>query len=343
MPQPAQRSSVVVLIAALAFVGACSSEAPAPDPAPTEARAPGTTPNGVAIQLSRQIKDLGSKNDAVAVQAIDALVAQGPAALDVIATVLGTGSETARENALEVLKELELPESVPILVKVLGKDDDPDVRYETAILLGDLADPRATEVIEATLRDPSWTARTGAARACSTLCGSPEAIDRLVWMAIHDEPVQPGIWARSSLVRMLRKRPADPAPADMPGRIRTAIEREAKPVALGSGSLETRVRAALLLSDIGDASGMPALREAATGQTLDAKVMPYPLYVLGQMGDASDVPALKSALGNARPEVSAFAYDALRRLAARNQPGAAEAMADFQGKKPANELKSPLP
>jgi HEAT repeat protein len=342
MPQPAQRSSVVVLVAALALVGACSSESP-PDPVPTAVRAPGTTPNGLEIQLSRQIKDLGSGNDAVAVEAIEALVAQGPAALDVVAVVLEQGPETARENALEVLKELELPESVPILVKVLGKDDDPDVRYETAILLGELADPRATGVIEATLRDREWTARTGAARACATLCTSPEAVDRLVWMAIFDQPVQPGIWARSSLVKMLQKKSAVPSPADMPRLIRAAIEREAKPAAGGNGPLETRVRAALLLSDIGDTSGLPALREAVAGQSLDAKVMPYPLFVLGQIGDASDVPALSSALGNARPEVSAFAYDALRRLAARNQPGAAEAMAGFQGQKPAKELKSPLP
>lgn len=336
-------SPVAVLIAALAFIGACSSEAPAPDPVPTAVRAPGTTPNGIAIQLDRQLKDLASKNDAVAVQAIDALVAQGPAALDVVTPVLEQGPETARENALEVLKELELPESVPLLVKVLGKDDDPEVRYETAILLGQLADPRATEVIEVTLRDQDWTARTGAARACSTLCRSPEAVDRLVWMAIFDEHVQTGIWARSSLVKMLHRRPADPAPEDLPGRVRAAIERAAKPAAGGDGSIETRVRAALLLSDVGDTSGIAALREAVAQQSLDPKVMPFPLYVLGQIGDASDVPALSGALGNKRPEISAFAYDALRRLAARNQPGAAEAMAAFHGQKPAKELVSPLP
>ena len=70
MPEAAQRSSVVVLVAALAFVGACSSEAPAPDPVPTAVRAPGATPNGVAAQMSRQVEDLASKNDAVAVAAI---------------------------------------------------------------------------------------------------------------------------------------------------------------------------------------------------------------------------------------------------------------------------------
>ena len=340
MPRTAHRSFVAALIAALAFA-ACSSEAPAPDPTPSEVRAPGTTPNGVANQLSGPVKNLASKNEAVAVEAIEALVAQGPAALDAVTPVLEQGSETARENALEVLKELELPESVPLLIKVLGRDADPDVRYETAILLGQLADPRATGVIEATLRDKEWTARTGAARACATLCTSPEAVDRLVWMAINDQPVQPGIWARSSLVKMLKKKSA--APADLPGQVRAAIERTAKPAAGGNGPLETRVRAALLLSDVGDTSGIPALREAVAQQGLDAKVMPYPLFVLGQIGDASDVPALSSALGNPRPEVSAFAYDALRRLAARNQAGAAEAMAGFQGKKPAKELASPLP
>ncbi|MBY0276070.1 HEAT repeat domain-containing protein [Candidatus Binatia bacterium] len=343
MPRLAPPSSLVALLVTLAGIAACSSEAPTPDPAPTAVRAPGTTPNGVAMQLSQQLKDLGSRNDAVAVAAIDALVAQGPAALDVVTPVFEQGSETARENALEVLKELELPDSVPLLVKVLGRDDDPDVRYETAILLGQLADPRAREVIEATLRDREWTARTGAARACATLCTSPEAVDRLVWMAIFDQPVQPGIWARSSLVKMLKSSAAAPAPADPPGQVRAAIERAAKPAASGTGSLETRVRAALLLSDIGDTSGIPALREAVAQQGLDAKVMPYPLFVLGQIGDASDVPALSAALANPRPEVSAFAYDALRRLAAKNQPGAAEAMAGFQGPKPAKELKSPLP
>lgn len=343
MSRPAHPSSVVVLVAALAFVCSCSSEAPAPDPVPTAPRAPGTTPNGIANQLSGPLKGLASKNDAVAVEAIDALVAQGPAALDVVAAVLEQGPETARENALEVLKELELPDSVPILVKVLGKDDDPEVRYETAILLGQLADPRATDVIESTLRDHDWTVRTGAARACATLCTSPEAVDRLVWIAIFDEHVQSGIWARSSLVKMLRRKPANPAPADLPGRVRAAIERDAKPAAAGNAPLETRVRAALLLSDVGDTSGIPALREAAAQQSLDPRVLPFPLYVLGQIGDASDVPAVSSALGNARPEVSAFAYDALRRLAARNQAGAADAMAAFQGQKPANELSSPLP
>lgn len=343
MPRLSPPSSVVALVAALAVFAACSSESPAPDPVPTAVRAPGTTPNGVAMQLSQQLKDLGSRNDAVAVAAIDALVAQGPAALDVVTPVLEQGSETARENALEVLKELELRESVPLLIKVLGKDDDADVRYETAILLGQLGDPRARDAIEATLRDREWTARTGAARACATLCTSPEAVDRLVWMAISDQPVQTGIWARSSLVKMLKRSAAAPAPADLPGQVRAAIERAAKPAASGTGSLETRVRAALLLSDIGDTSGLPALREAVAQQGLDAKVMPYPLFVLGQIGDASDVPALSVALGNARPEVSVFAYDALRRLAARNQAGAAEAMAGFQGKKPAQELASPLP
>lgn len=342
MPRTAHPVFVAVLIAALAFA-ACSSEAPAPDPTPTTVHDPGTTPNGVANQLSGPVKNLSSKNEAVAVEAIEALVAQGPAALAAVTPVLEQGSETARENALEVLKELELPESVPLLITVLRRDADPDVRYEAAILLGRLADPRATEVIEATLRDREWTARTGAARACATLCTSPEAVDRLVWMAIFDQPVQPGIWARSSLVRMLKKSAPAPAPVDLPGQIRAAIARTAKPAAGGNGPLETRVRAALLLSDVGDTSGIPALREAVAQQGLDARVMPYPLFVLGQIGDASDVPALTSALGNPRPEVSAFAYDALRRLAARNQAGAAEAMAAFAGKKPAKELASPLP
>ena len=70
--------------------------------------------------------------------------------------------------------------------------------------------------------------------------------------------------------------------------------------------------------------------------------MPYPIYALGQIGDASAVPALRQALGNQQPQIAALAYDALRRLAAKNQPGAAEAMADFKGQIPAADLPSPL-
>jgi HEAT repeat protein len=341
MDRLAHRFSVALPILTFAFVIGCSSEAPAPvaTPPPT----PGATPYGVTLDLSAHAKDLASDDDAVASGAIDALVALGPQALPVVYTVFDSEDANARQNALEVLKELKLPETVPVLVKVLGKDDDPDVRYDTAVLLGQFADPRAREVIEAQLRDSEWGARTGAARACATLCTSQDAIDRLVWMAISDQPPQPGIWARSSLVKMLQKKSTDPAMADLPARVRAAIERDARPAATGNGSLDTRVRGALLLSDIGDASGMPALREAATEQSLDVILMPYPLYALGQIGDASAVPALTRALDNPRPEVSAFAFDALRRLAAKNQKGAAEAVAGFKGQRPLNEVLSPLP
>jgi HEAT repeat protein len=341
MAQPAHRSFVVLLVAALAFVVACSSEEPAPVPTPV--REPGTTPDGLAVELDRLAKDLASHNEARSAEAIDALEARGPRALPAVISVLEHGDANARENALEVATALALPETVPALVTVLGKEDDRDVRYKTTILLGQLADPRGREVIEATLRDPDWGVRTGAARACATLCTSPESIDRLVTMAISDQPVQAGIWARSTLVKMLQKKPADPAAPDLPALVRAAIERDARPAASGNGWLETRVRGALLLSDIGDPSGMPALRDAATEQSLDMLLMPYALYTLGQIGDASAVPGLTRALDYPRPEVSAFAYDALRRLAAKNEKGAAEAVAGFKGQKPDKELRSPLP
>lgn len=341
MAQLAHRSLVVLLITALAFVVACSSEEPAPVPTPM--LEPGTTPDGIAVELDRLAKDLASHNEARAAEAIDALAARGPRALPVVIPVLEHGDASARENALEVLIELELPESVPALVTALRKEEDREFRYDTAMLLGQISDPRAREVIEATLHDPDWGVRTGAARACATLCTSPESIDRLVWMAISDQPVQAGIWARSTLVKMLREKPSDPAAADLPARVRAAIERDARPAATSNPWLETRVRGALLLSDIGDTSGMPALRDAATEQSLDVFLMPYALFALGQIGDASAVPGLTRALDYPRPEVSAFAYDALRRLAEKNEKGAAEALAGFKGQKPDKELRSPLP
>jgi HEAT repeat protein len=320
---------LAVVVGAVAFALVRKTDEP---PAKPETSA---NPYAVALDMSSTVKDLGSDDDGVADAAVDTLVAQGSAALPVLGAVLEHERPEAREKAIEALRQLKLPESVPILVKALAHDDDTDVRYDSALLLAELGDPRAREPIEAALRDPTWDVRLGAARACAKLCTSPEAIDRLVWMAIYDEPVQSGIWARSSLVKMM-------AADALAARVRAAIDEGARPVLAGDGDLEPRVRAALLVSDLGDRSGVGALHEAAV-HDLDPILMPYPLYALGEIGDAASVPSLTHALGSDRAEVRLFAYDALRKLDERKQPGAAAAMAGFTGQKPNGTLPSPLP
>jgi HEAT repeat protein len=328
---------LAVVVGALAFAVAHRSSETPPPPPPSPA-----SPYAVALDMTSTVKDLSSDDDGVADAAVDTLVAQGPAALAVLTAVLEHEPPEAREKAIEALRQLKLPESVPILMKALAHDDDADVRYDSALLLAELGDPRAREPVEAALRDPTWDVRLGAARACAKLCTSPEAVDRLVWMAIYDEPVQSGIWARSSLVKMMQTPAGDSGAAELAARVRAAIDKSARPVLAGGGDLEPRVRAALLVSDLGDRSVSGALREAAATD-LNPILMPYPLYTLGEIGDAESVPALTHALGSDRMEVRLFSYDALRKLDERNVSGAAAAMASFTGQKPNGNLPSPLP
>ena len=118
MGHPAHRSFVALLLSALACVAACTSEAPPPEQTPTAVT--GATPYGIGMDLSPQAKDLASSNEAVSAEAIDALVELGPEALPIVTKVLELEQANARQNALEVLKELQLPESVPVLMMVIA-------------------------------------------------------------------------------------------------------------------------------------------------------------------------------------------------------------------------------
>lgn len=295
-----------------------------------------TSPYQIAIDLAPTIRALGSDDVSESAAAIDLLVGLGERAVAPCGAALDREPEAVRAGAVEVLSRLARPEGIPLLVRAAERDPSTDVRADALAALGVLRDAQGAAVVEAALESREPSIRLAGAKACARLCTSGSAVKRLVTMAIVDEPYPNAVAARGSLRAMLRAEDEGFVAA-----VRGAVAHGARPVVDGSAPLATRGRAALLLADTGDASVVPLLVETARGAN-PLLLRIHAIHVLGDVGGAEAVEPIVALLQGSDAGVVSYGYDSLRRLAARDVPGAAAAMAAYQGPRPAGPLPPPV-
>lgn len=289
-------------------------------------------PYALTIDLRGTVKALGSDDLSERKAALDRIAAVGAAALPALRTALATEAPAVRLGAIEAVSRLATTDGDAVLRDAATHDAAAAVRAEALVALGQSGDTEATGLIESTLFDPNPDLRYAAIEACASLCASQQAADRLVELAIYDRPEANAMWSRRALSGML----ADETPPRAE-RARAAITAHALPL-IGDTVGEQRARAALLGSDVGDAAATAVLADAV--QHLDSSVLRLQgVYALGTVGGPSQVPVLGRLLG--APSVSPYAYDALRRMAARGVADAARVMEGYHGPHPNGPIPPP--
>jgi HEAT repeat protein len=164
----------VVLLAALAFTGGCSSPAAEPAPAALD------TPLGAHLLAATHDPD-----PAVRAAAISGLGESGEAAAPVIQRLLqlmvdSTGDSKLRYGAIQALNSLGEPPAAAIstLAGLLAQDPDENIRYAAVDAIGRLsgsADDATLEALISALDDPSWHV---AGRASEVLAESGDKVPR---------------------------------------------------------------------------------------------------------------------------------------------------------------------
>lgn len=265
----------------------------------------------VTIDLGSTIRDLGNEDLFESDAAEDRLVALGPVVLPALAVALETEPAAVRVGVVEVLSQIRVQESGPLLLRA-AKDPDQEVRRDALLAIGFLADTRGRAVVEAALHDPSPAVFTTAATACATLCRSPEAFGRLVEIAVHEPPVTRITAPRLTLVTVLRGGEQDRAEA-----VREAIRIHALPL-LGRRAepLHERTRAALLAADLGEHAAEPVLCEAVR-HAHDSYLRVQAILALGTMGEGAAAFVLNELIESPDTALRAHACQALKRISER--------------------------
>jgi hypothetical protein len=291
-----------VLAMALA---ACSSRGPA-------------APYRASVDLGPSIRALGSDDVFVSEPAEERILGLGAAALPALAAALARDEPAVRRGVVALLPRVEDDAAGALLVAAARDDPDPDVRYEAFRGLAARPDERGRALVESSLGHDGPRVRLGAVLACAVLCTSGTAFARLTERAVDDVPANAAA-ARVALLRVLRGPDATRA-----GAARRAILASAVPAVTAAPTPAARLRAALLASDVGDASGREVLaagvRDGAPGG-----LRLHAVYALGTVGDARAVPVLAAVGGD--ETLRRYARDALLRLDHRGVPGARAAVA----------------
>lgn len=298
------RSCVLAFLAPLVLGAPCG----AADDAPSRYR--------VTVDLTDSIRALASEESSTYDAAVQLLSGLGIALLPTLAEALHREPERVRAGIVEVLDQIGEPECVPLLIEA-GSDKSLEVRVDALVALGSLADERARPMVEGSLDDGAEPVRRAAATACATLCRSSTALRRLTEMAVRDPSLGALFPARHSLGVLVGDEDAETAKA-----ARQAVEEIARPAFEKAAGHQERVRAALLLADVGDAGAISWLRESLPAET-DPALRIQVIATLGDAGDESALPVLVDQAKDAtRRPVVCRAFD---RLAARQIKGAAEA------------------
>jgi HEAT repeat protein len=281
-------------------------------------------PYVVRLDTAPWIRALGSDDLFESDPAVDKLVSLGADVIPPLRLALEQEPPSVRVGVVEVLWRMHLPEADRLLIRAATDDADDEVRYEAVHTLVDVQDPARIAAVELALDDRSARVRFAAAQACARLCESTHAIERLIQIALTDSATS-AAWARASAREILKD--VESARAT---QARTAIERQARPRLHAAPSLDERVRAALLLADIMDDGGTATLVAGAKGAT-DERLRQHALFALGSVGTPDAVPEVSALLHDPNAAIVAYSHDALRRMAARETKGAAEALQGFAG------------
>jgi len=294
-------------------------------------RAAADKPYVVQVDVGPQIHALGDETIA-ADEAVEQLTALGPAAIPALDAALRREPDDVRQKAVEALSAIGTAAAVPALLAAAEGDASLDIRGDALRALGSIGDERATAALETALADQRLPIRAGGVVGCATLCTSPSAIERLGDIAISDPDMSVALAAGSALAAIREKGPTQEQ------LVRAAIERR-RPAALpGDASPNTRALSALLVSDLQDDKGVPAL---LAGLDATPFLQRQIAWRLGTVGDASCVPRLRALFESPDPVVRTYAYDALVKLESRGVQEAAPAVAAYAGPKPRAPLGAP--
>lgn len=282
--------------------------------------------------MSASIAALGE--DEITADDASALLTQlGPAVVPALAAALSRESDDVRLRAVAILADLDTPAAAPPLLHAAEHDANVDVRADALRALGASRDPRALPLLEAALRAPDVALRVGGIMGCASLCTAPPTIERLADIAVSDDVAAVALAARTTLGTMAAR---DDATANA---VRAAIASRRPDALPASARPDQRALAALLLSDIDEATARPALVAALPAATpaLQRQV----LWRLGAVGDATTVPAIGALFASSDPMVKMYAYDALVRMRERGVESVEGMLAGYGGRKPLGPLGAP--
>lgn len=276
-------------------------------------------PYVVAIDVTADIRALASDDPFVSEAAVEHLVALGPVALPVLARAYRQEPAAIRAGVVDVVRQLDTPAAVALLVEAAG-DRDGAVRAAALIAIGLGREAAGSAAVEAALRDPDPRVRRSAILACGQVCASPEALARLVDLALGDGGTMVmAMAARQSLASAVTN--GDAAQAE---RARAAIATRAVP-ALSAPEPARRLDAALTAALIGEPRTVPILAEALRDGP--PALAPLAALALGGVPTPEAVAVLdRAARGDARGLANA-ACIGLQSLQARAVPSADAALA----------------
>src|SRR5262249_28855153 len=168
--------------------------------------------------VSAQIHALG-EDTMTADDAAEQLEQMGPVVIPALAAALVREPKDVRQKAGEGLETVGTPAAVPPVLAAAEHDADDDVRSDALRALGTIGDPRGRPLVEAALGDPKLSIRGAGITSCANLCTSPQAIERLADIAVHDESPAAARAARATLATIRKKGPTEDQV------VRSAIER----------------------------------------------------------------------------------------------------------------------
>jgi HEAT repeat protein len=288
----------------------CLAAACAPRPAPV----PEPGPYVVTTDVTHWIRALETDDLFETQPAVAGLVALGPAVIPVLERAFEREPAQVRVGVVEVLSDLDVPETLPLLLRA-AKDPEAEVRADALDALGGLRDERGREAVEAGLGDSDMSVVAAAARACARLCRSPAAMEALVHHALAGLGV-----ANQSLVAILRAGSAEQVAA-----ARAAVNDLTPKVIESDANPEMRVRAALLLVEVSPERALPSLRAYALGGA-EPLLRAAAVLALGAMGTEHDVAILEDLRKlPSGPYLSQVVCRALERMVERKTPGAEKA------------------
>jgi HEAT repeat protein len=217
-------------------------------------------------------------------------------AVDALVGMLGNPDLWVRADAAQALGMIGRPEALESLVKALR--EDPSIRSEAAIALGELADVRAEEALLPFAGDEDAETREAVARALARIAG-PKSLD--VLRKLGSDP-EHGIrvWAGLGLWKLA---------ADEGGK-RVVLE------AAGHEIPDVRAQSALALGDLGDDKALAILKSLIEDR--DVVTRENAVAALQRRGGAQARVLLLDALRDRETCVRARAARALRKLTGRD-------------------------
>ena len=288
----------------------------------------------VRLDLSSDIRALGSDDLEISDPAENKLLALGPTAIPVLVRALDSEPDpVARLGIVGVLRKTGAPSAIEPIKKAAIEDLDPEVRREALVSLAFLKVDDTEAIALNALSHPDWRVRSGGVALCEQVCSSPQAAHPMVNVALAAD--QRSLFGGSRKVLASWLRGSSPQLVDA---CTESIETEASEIlqTFSSASNAKKVRAALLLTEIGDTRGLDILHSTLADRK-PANLVSLCLWAVGDIGNAESVPLLVSFQDDVRHALNA--YDSLGRLSEKGTPGASNALSNWEGRR----LDTPLP